>query len=74
MATTLPTRLRLTPKDKAEIKAYWEFFEPHLASVNEDLRQSLLALPEWAPLIKAIPQAQLDKQNEEGRVRQRAAA
>jgi rsbT co-antagonist protein RsbR len=66
--------LRLTADDKVAIKAYWEFFEPRLQQVNEQLRQSLMALPEWAPIINAIPAAQLEKQNAEGRERQRTAA
>jgi rsbT co-antagonist protein RsbR len=74
VASTLPTRLRLTADDKIAIKAYWEFFEPRLDTVNEQLRQSLLELPEWAPLIRAIPPSQLKKQNEENRLRQRLAA
>lgn len=74
MANTIPTRLRLTAEDKQQIKAYWEYFEPRLDEVNEKLRQSLLELPEWAPIIRAIPPSQLEKQNEQSRVRQRAAA
>jgi rsbT co-antagonist protein RsbR len=73
VANPVPTRLRLTAEDKRAIKAYWEFIEPHIDAVNEQLRQSLLELPEWAPIIKAIPQAQLDKQNRESRERQRLA-
>ncbi len=74
MANTVPTRLRLTAEDKEQIKAYWEYLEPRLSEVNEKLKKSLLELPEWAPLIRAIPQSQLGKQNEESRIRQRTAA
>jgi rsbT co-antagonist protein RsbR len=74
VANPLPTRLRLSADDKSAIKAYWEFFEPHLKEVNDRLRDSLMDLPEWAPIIKAMPQAQLDQQNEQSRVRQRIAA
>lgn len=74
MATTLPTRVRLTDADKHAIKAYWEFFEPHAKAVNDELRDSLLELPEWAPLIRAASQAQLDEQYEQSRRRQRTAA
>jgi rsbT co-antagonist protein RsbR len=66
--------LRLTAQDKQAIKEYWEFIEPHMAAINHQLRESLLALPEWAPIIKAMPQSQLDKQNAESMQRQRAAA
>ncbi|HEY5921799.1 MAG TPA: STAS domain-containing protein [Kofleriaceae bacterium] len=74
MANTVPTRLRLTAEDKRLIKDYWEFIEPHMKQVNEQLRQSLLELPEWAPIIKAMPPSLMEKQNEESRLRQRAAA
>jgi anti-anti-sigma regulatory factor len=74
VANTVPTRLRLTAEDKQAIKAYWQFIEPQMDDINEQLRQSLLELPEWAPIIKAMPQAQLDKQNAESRERQRLAA
>jgi len=71
---TIQSRLRLTPEDKTAIKAYWEFIEPHMPEVNRELRESLLQLPEWAPIIRAIPPDQLEKTNEDSRVRQRAAA
>ena len=73
MANPVPTRLRLTAEDKRAIKAYWDFIEPHMDSINDQLRQSLVELPEWAPIIKAIPKAELDKQNRESRERQRLA-
>jgi rsbT co-antagonist protein RsbR len=73
VANPVPTRLRLTAEDKRAIKAYWEFIEPHMDSINDQLRQSLVELPEWAPIIKAIPKAELDKQNRESRERQRLA-
>lgn len=74
MPTTLPTRLRLTAEDKTAIRAFWEFFEPHAREVNNELRASLLALPEWSPILRAVPQAEIDKQNEQSRARQRKAA
>jgi rsbT co-antagonist protein RsbR len=74
VGNTVPTRLRLTAEDKQAIKEYWEFIEPHMAAINVQLRESLLALPEWAPIIRAMPPSQMDKQNEESRQRQRAAA
>jgi rsbT co-antagonist protein RsbR len=43
-------------------------------AINEELRESLIALPEWAPIIKAMSQSQLEKQNRESRERQRMAA
>jgi rsbT co-antagonist protein RsbR len=66
--------MRLSAQDKQAIKEYWEFIEPHMPAINEQLRRSLLELPEWAPIIRAMSPAQLEKQNEESRQRQRAAA
>jgi len=74
VANTVPTRLRLTAEDKQAIKAYWEFIEPHMDSINDQLRESLLELPEWAPIIKAMPKSLIEQQNREGRERQRLAA
>jgi anti-anti-sigma regulatory factor len=74
VATTLPTRLRLTEDDKRALRAYWEFFEPMAEQINHELRDSLLQLPEWAPILRAIPQQQQDAQGAESRAKQRVAA
>jgi anti-anti-sigma regulatory factor len=74
VADPVPTRIRLTADDKRAIKAYWEFFEPQAKAVNDELRDSLLALPEWAPLIRSIPPAQMEQQNLQSQARQRLAA
>jgi rsbT co-antagonist protein RsbR len=65
--------MRITAEDKVALGAYWKFFEPHAQEINRALRESLLRLPEWAPLIKAQTPAQLDAQEKEGRDRQRGA-
>lgn len=74
MANTVPTRLRLTAEDKRAIKAFWEFLEPRLDEINTLLRDSLLELPEWAPLIRAMPPEELDRQNQNNKAKQRMAA
>jgi len=74
VANTVPTRLRLTAEDKQAIKAFWEFLEPRLDEINTLLRDSLLELPEWAPLIRAIPPDELDRQNQNSKLKQRMAA
>jgi rsbT co-antagonist protein RsbR len=74
VANTVPTRLRLTAEDKQAIKAFWEFLEPRLDEINTLLRDSLLELPEWAPLIRALPPDQLDQQNQNNKLKQRMAA
>ena len=65
--------MRITAEDKEALAAYWKFFEPHAVDVNHALRESLLKLPEWAPIIKAQTPSQMDAQEKEGRERQRAA-
>jgi rsbT co-antagonist protein RsbR len=65
--------MRITAEDKAALATYWEFFEPHAVEVNEALRESLLELPEWAPVIKAQTPSQIEAQEKQGRERQRAA-
>lgn len=65
--------MRITSDDKVALAAYWEFFEPHADEINAELRESLLQLPEWAPMLKSTPAAQLEKQEREGRARQRGA-
>ncbi|HSN25759.1 MAG TPA: STAS domain-containing protein [Kofleriaceae bacterium] len=69
----IPTRLRLTSEDKAAMAEYWRFFEPLADEINAELRESLLELPEWAPLIKAMSEEQLKAQNKLSMERQRKA-
>jgi rsbT co-antagonist protein RsbR len=69
----IPTRLRLTATDKAAMAVYWEFYEPIADEIDKELRESLLELPEWAPMIKAVPEAQAAAQAREGRERQKKA-
>jgi rsbT co-antagonist protein RsbR len=54
MAESIPTRMRLTSGDKEALKAYWSFYEPLAGEINDDLRKSLLELPEWAPIIRGM--------------------
>ena len=54
MADSIPTRMRLSASDKEALLEYWRFIEPIANDVNEDLRRSLLDLPEWAPLVHAM--------------------
>ncbi len=69
----IPTRLRLTSEDKAAMAEYWRFFEPLAEEINAELRESLLELPEWAPLIKGMSEEQLRAQNKLSMERQRTA-
>ena len=65
--------MRLTAEDKAVMADYWAFFEPIAEAVNAELRESLLALPEWAPLIRSMPETQMALQNKASLERQRQA-
>jgi rsbT co-antagonist protein RsbR len=69
----IPTRLRLTADDKAAMATYWEFYEPIGEEVDRELRESLLELPEWAPVIRAVPEAQAVQQSRQSRERQKKA-
>jgi rsbT co-antagonist protein RsbR len=60
---TLPTRIRLTAEDKVALAEYWAFYEPLAAEINNDLKSSLLQLPEWAPVIRGMTPAQEAAQN-----------
>jgi rsbT co-antagonist protein RsbR len=65
--------LRLTAEDKAAMTAYWQFFEPLADEINAELRESLLALPEWAPIIKGMSEETMRAQNRQSIERQRQA-
>jgi rsbT co-antagonist protein RsbR len=73
MADSIPTRLRLTAADKQALLDYWRFYEPIAAEINEDLRKSLLELPEWAPMIRAVTPQQSAEQDAKNQALQRAA-
>jgi rsbT co-antagonist protein RsbR len=70
---TIPTRMRLTAEDKAALASYWAFYEPIAGEVDRELRRSLAALPEWAPLIKGVSEEQAAVQSRESLARQRKA-
>ena len=65
--------MRLTAEDKAAMADYWAFFEPIADAVNAELRESLLALPEWAADHRAVPEDQMAAQNKASLERQRQA-
>ena len=69
----IPTRLRLTSEDKAAMADYWRFFEPLADEINAELRESLLALPEWAPIIRGMSEQTIQAQNKASMERQRQA-
>jgi rsbT co-antagonist protein RsbR len=70
---TIPTRLRLTAEDKEALLAYWRFYEPLAVEISDDLRRSLLELPEWAPMIRAMTPEQTIENERRGLELQRAA-
>ena len=69
----LTSRVRITPDDKAAMLEYWRFFEPLAHQINESLRTSLSALPEWGPLIRATTPSQIAEQERRGQELQRKA-
>jgi rsbT co-antagonist protein RsbR len=73
MADSIPTRMRLTAQDKQALLEYWRFYEPIAGEINKELQRSLLELPEWAPLIRAITPAQEAAQQARSLAAQRAA-
>lgn len=44
----------MTADDKAALAEYWSFYEPIAKEINDELRDSLVKLPEWAPVIRAM--------------------
>jgi anti-anti-sigma regulatory factor len=69
----IATRLRLTADDKAAMATYWAFYEPIAEDVDRELRASLAALPEWAPMIRAMTEEQAVAQSRASIARQRKA-
>jgi rsbT co-antagonist protein RsbR len=69
----LPTRMRLTADDKIALADYWKFFEPISPAINEELRESLLHIPEWTPLIRSMPPEQARASEARSRELQRSA-
>lgn len=65
--------MRITAADKTALAEYWKFLEPHADAINKELRESLNALPEWAPILKMTPPDVAAKQEHDGRERQRLA-
>jgi rsbT co-antagonist protein RsbR len=51
----IPSRLRLTPDDKSAIAEFFRFYEPLAPQIVKELRDSLMQLPEWQAVIRAIP-------------------
>ncbi|HEY1556298.1 MAG TPA: STAS domain-containing protein [Kofleriaceae bacterium] len=49
----IPTRLKLTADDKVALAELWRFYEPIAPEIEDELRRSLEALPEWAPVVRA---------------------
>jgi rsbT co-antagonist protein RsbR len=69
----LPTRMRLTADDKLALAEYWKFFEPIASSINEELRESLLNIPEWTPIIRSMTPEQARTSEVRSRELQRRA-
>ena len=71
-----PTPLQepsFNPEELAALREYWNFYEANLAAIQADSMGAISKLPKWATLMKAIPPAQLEKQQKQGLENQRAA-
>src|SRR5438132_13951609 len=73
MADSIPTRMRLTSADKQALLDYWRFYEPIADDINKELQQSLLELPEWAPVMRAMTPEQNAQQQAHSLALQRGA-
>lgn len=63
----------LRPQDKAALREYWLFYEPHAAALQDELLRELDEMPVWAPIIRAMKPEQLSEQNKRSLELQRAA-
>jgi rsbT co-antagonist protein RsbR len=64
---------KLTESDKQVLRDYWQFYEPLAPQIQQDLRTAAGAMPEWAPIMRAMSQKQLDESDKRSLALQRAA-
>ncbi len=73
---TAPVPLRapaLTADEKAALREFWLFYEPHAAPIQEEILRACETMPQWGPILKAMTPAQLAEQNQRSLDLQRAA-
>lgn len=63
----------LRARDKENMRAYWAFYEPHYATINEELVTALRDDPVWKPIIEAMTPEIREAQNKRSLELQRAA-
>ena len=73
MEHKVASRVRLSADDKVAMRTFWEFYEPLADEISNQLRDSLAALPEWAPILKASATEEARRQELDSRARQREA-
>src|SRR5579859_7744164 len=63
----------LRPAEKAALRDFQHFYEPHAAAIQEELMRVCLDMPEWAPILRAMTPQQMAEQNKRSMELQRAA-
>ncbi|HEY3234921.1 MAG TPA: STAS domain-containing protein [Polyangiaceae bacterium] len=63
----------LRPEEKAALRDFHHFYEPHAAAINDELMRACQDMPEWAPIIRAMTPEQMAEQNKRSLALQRAA-
>ena len=64
---------QLDADSRSAIREYWQFYEPHAASINDELIPMCERIPDFARVIRAMTAPQLAEQNERSLALQRAA-
>ena len=55
----VPPTVSLTSEDKAELLAYWQFYEPLAPPIQDELRRAAAEMPAWGPVIRAMTASQI---------------
>lgn len=63
----------LSPHESAALKAYWRFYEPRADALQAEILRACAQLPEWAPLLEAMPPQVMAEQNKRSLQLQRQA-
>jgi anti-anti-sigma regulatory factor len=63
----------LSPEEKAALREFMLFYEPHAAVIQVELTRACEDMPEWGPIIRAMTPKQMAEQNKRSLDLQRAA-
>ncbi len=73
---TAPVTFRpptLLPEEKNGLRDFWQFYEPLAAPIQTELLKACEAMPQWAPILRAMTPEQIAEQNRRSLELQRAA-